>query len=93
MIDQGKIDKCHDEIRFTITDRTGSLRFTKFEIVGVDACYDIEEALQSYLFNRPLDDVNIDDIRHALSGDHEECIRAIADIVEWFRPKTVGDIK
>lgn len=86
MIDERKIAACHDEIRFTITDRAGSLRFTKFEIVGEDVCYGVKEALQSYLLNRSFADIDINAIRHVLAGGHEECVEAIADVIKWFRP-------
>ena len=86
MFSSTNLKKCHDEIRFAITDKEGALRFTKFEIADEESCNGVENALQSYLLNRPLDDIDIDAIRHALSGGHEDCVQAIADIIKWFRP-------
>ena len=86
MISPASLQKCHDGIRFAITDQEGALRFTKFEIADEESCDGVENALQSYLLNRPLADIDIDAIRHALSGGHEDCVRAIADIIKWFRP-------
>ena len=86
MISSTNLKKCHDGIRFAMTDKEGALRFTKFEIADEESCIDIENVLQSYLLNRPLADIDIDAIRHALSGRHEDCVRAIADIIKWFCP-------
>ena len=86
MIAATNIKKCHDGIKFTITDKGGHLQFTKFEIADEEICNGVENTLRSYLLNCPLADINIDAIRHALSGRHEECARAIADIIKWFCP-------
>lgn len=91
MISSTNLEKCHDSIRFTIADKDGTLRFTRFEITDEESCYNVQNKLQSYLLNRPLRDIDIGAIRHVLSDGHEDCVRAIADIKEWFCPKIKTD--
>ena len=84
MVNPAKLKECHDRIRFTLTDQEGPLRFKEFEIDDDSICMCIKSAIQSYLLNSPLGDIDIDAIYHALSERHSECAGAIADIQKKY---------
>jgi len=54
---------CRNKIRYSLSDASGVLRFTAFNIVDALECGDTPEMLRKYLVGRPLADVDVDYIR------------------------------
>lgn len=74
-------DECRDKIRFSLSDKSGSLRFESFEITGALYCQDIADELRRMIISRSLDEIDIAQIRRLRCPGSGQCMRAIADVV------------
>ena len=74
--------ECRNKIRYSLSDASGVLRFTAFNIVDAPECGDIQEMLRQHLVGRPLADVDLDDIRGLRCKGDGECIRTVIRVIE-----------
>jgi hypothetical protein len=80
-----KPDDCANRIRVSLSDETGVLRFTSFDIVEVAVSCNILETLQEYLVGRSLADVDVDHLRRLTCSGNGECLRTVISVVEEYQ--------
>lgn len=78
-------DDCRNKVRFALSDSTGTLRFTDFDIVDAPECRDTAEALRQYVLGRPLAELDSDYIRQMTCAGNGQCICDIAGVIEDYR--------
>ena len=72
---------CRDKVRFSLSDETGELRFTDFDIVDAPECRDVTIVLKHYLLGQPLADIDLDQVlRISCQGD-ERCMPDVAEAI------------
>jgi hypothetical protein len=76
---------CANKVRFSLSDETGVLRFTSFDIVDVGGFCEIVETLQEYLVSRPLADVDVDYLRKLTCTGNGECLHTVIQMVEEYQ--------
>jgi hypothetical protein len=74
-------EPCYHKIRFTLSDASGVLRFTSFDIMGGLTCSGAEEKLKSILLDRPLLEIDLDEIRSLPCKGDGHCLEETARIV------------
>lgn len=67
------MSRCYDSIRFAISDKAGSSRFTSFDIVRMPSCRDLVEHIRRYLIGRQVEEVDLEWIRSMASGTCAGC--------------------
>ena len=70
-------EDCHDKLRFQLSDDSGSLRFTEFEILNAPTCRGVEKTLREYLVDRALVEVDLDYLRKLTCAGNGECVQAV----------------
>ena len=73
--------ECYDRIRYTLSDESGELRFTSFQIIGGIECRGVERELKEYLLNRPLRELDTDKIMQVSCSGERQCIDTIAKVI------------
>jgi hypothetical protein len=75
--------ECRDNVRFSLSDETGVLKFKSFDIVNTPDCAKLAEELREYLLARPLREIDISLVR-SMECPHERghCIEAVAKVIE-----------
>lgn len=82
---------CRDKVRFALSDSTGTLRFTDFDIVDAPECREVAQKLRGQLLGRPLADLDLDYIRGLSCGGNGQCIRDIVSVIEDHRAMLAPD--
>jgi len=77
--------ECYNNIRFSLSDRDGELRFTSFDIVGNPACQRTVQRIRKYLVGRPLDQVDPQRIRSFTCAGCEGCVPDVIVMIEEDR--------
>jgi len=80
-----KPDDCANRVRFSLSDETGVLRFTSFDIVDIPAFCDVVETLQEYLVGRSLAEVDVEHLKNVSCAGDGECLRAVISLVEEYQ--------
>ena len=78
-------DDCSNKVRFSLSDETGVLRFTSFDIADVPDFCEMAETLQEYLVGRPLADVDAGYLRELSCSGNAECLRAVIRMVGEYQ--------
>jgi len=73
---------CRNEVRFALSDSTGPLRFTGFDMVDAPECGKVAGRLKEHLLVRPPAELDLGHIRQATCAGNGQCIRDIADVTE-----------
>jgi hypothetical protein len=73
---------CADRVRFSLSDKSGILRFEEFEIVGSPVCAHVAEELKQLLLGQPLDEIDMDRVKSITCPGGGECVRTVIDVVE-----------
>ena len=73
---------CRNKVRFVLSDKTGTLRFTDFDIVNAPECGEVAGPLKEYLLGRPLTGIDLGYIRQLTCPGNGQCIRDIVDVIE-----------
>ena len=84
-------DDCRNRIRFALSDATGTLRFTCFDIVGAPECRETAETLRKYVLGRPLAEMDSDHIRRLTCSGNGRCMLDIAGVIEDCRAILLPD--
>lgn len=71
---------CIDKIRFSLSDKSGSLKFDDFDIDEAD-CRHIADELKKLLVNRPLAEIDAEEIRQMSCPGEGYCLQAVADVI------------
>ena len=84
-------DDCRNKVRFALSDSTGTLRFTDFDIVDAPECRGTAEALKEYVLGRPLAELDSDYVRRLTCAGNGRCILDIASVIDDCRAILVPD--
>jgi hypothetical protein len=83
--------ECRNKVRFALSDSTGTLRFTDFDIVDAPECRDTAEALKEYVLGQPLAELDSDRIRQMTCAGNGQCMLDIAGVIEDYRSILIAD--
>lgn len=78
-------------IRFSLSDESGRLRFTRFEIVDSHSCEDFAKSLRAYVLDRPLNEIDLDHVKSLSCAGHEDCVRETVEVIREYRALFSGD--
>ncbi|MFC1782956.1 hypothetical protein ACFL02_05155 [Planctomycetota bacterium] len=87
------MDDCDDKVRFALSDKTGELRFTNFDIVGVPECVNVIEKLRVFLLNQKLADIDITEIIKMPCPGNGQCIQTIVRVIEEYQGRFIHKIR
>jgi hypothetical protein len=76
---------CYDKVRLSLSDKTGELRFSYFDIVGVPECSSLAEELRTQLLGRKLADVDVALIQKMACPGDGQCLQTVADIIAEYQ--------
>ena len=74
-------DECRDKIRFSLSDKSGTLRFEAFDIVDAPDCQGLADAVRRTILGRPLSDIDVGKLPKVFCRGKGQCMLAIADII------------
>jgi hypothetical protein len=75
--------ECRDNVRFSLSDETGVLKFKTFDIVNTPDCARLAEELRKYLLARPLREIDVTFVRSMECPQKRGyCIEAVARVLE-----------
>jgi len=84
------MDACDDNVRFALSDDTGDLHFTTFDIVHAPQCNKLVEVLRAKLLNRPLAQIDVAEIQKMSCPGTGQCmqtiVRTIIECQNMFLP-------
>jgi hypothetical protein len=75
------MDNCDDNVRFALSDDTGYLHFTAFNIVNASECAGLVEELRAKLLGRPLAQIDVAEIQSISCAGSGQCMKAIVRTV------------
>jgi hypothetical protein len=78
-------EDCYNRIRYSLSDASGVMRFTSFEIIDAPQCKNTNKLLREHLMSRPVADVDLDYLRGMTCELNGECIRTVIRIVEDYQ--------
>ena len=81
--------ECRDKVRLSVSDETGVMRVKHFNILDAPGCREYTEHVRSLLVDRPLRDINPDEIRRIPCSGEGICGNAVADIITEYQ-KLIG---
>jgi hypothetical protein len=74
---------CKDNVRFTLSDDTGVLKFKTFDIVNTPACARLAKQLREYLLARPLREIDMQVVKAMRCPHHNGvCLDVVARVIE-----------
>lgn len=73
---------CGDRVRFSLSDKSGVLRFEAFDIVGSTDCARMAEEIRKQIMGVPLAEIDLDQLRGLSCSGGGECIRAVLNVIE-----------
>ena len=71
------MDNCDDNVRFALSDDTGELRFTAFDIVNTPECAKLVEELRAKLLGRCLAQIDVAEIQRTSCPANGQCMQSI----------------
>ena len=81
------MDDCYDKVRFTLSDETGDLRFTAFEIINSPECASQVEEIRAKLLGQRLADINTAEILRISCLGNGQCIKTIVNIITEYQDR------
>ena len=86
------MDEWYDRIRMVLSDVSGELRVTSFDIVGLAEYSEIAE-LRAKLVGKRLADINIAETPGVSFASNPQCKKAVADIIAKYQDQFLRDGK
>ena len=81
------MDDCYDKIRFTLSDKTGELCFTEFDIINAPECVSQVKELRAKLLGRRLADINTADILKISCSGNGQCMISVVSIIKEYQER------
>ena len=82
------VNRCDDNVRFSLSDDTGDLDFTAFDIVNAPECAGLVEELRATLLGQPLAQIDVAEIQSICCPGNGRCmqtiVRAIMECQDMF---------
>jgi len=85
------MDDCYDKIRFSLSDKTGELCFTEFDIINAPECVSQVKELRAKLLGRRLADINTADILNISCSGNGQCMRTIVNTITEYQDRFLHD--
>lgn len=75
--------QCDNKIRYSLSDRSGVLRFEAFDIVddGELGCKQVAERICAMIIGRPLAEVDVSAIEKIPCSGGAECVKSLANVI------------
>jgi hypothetical protein len=73
---------CADRIRFSLSDKSGALRFEHFDIAEAPECAQTATVLRELLLGQPLAEIDVEGIRNMSCLGNGQCFQAVANAIE-----------
>jgi len=75
--------QCDNKIRYSLSDRSGVLRFEAFDIVdgGEPSCKKVADEICAKIIGRPLADVDVSEIEKIPCSGGAECVKSLANVI------------
>ena len=74
-------DDCRDKVRYSLSDKSGTLRFEAFDIVDAPDCQDTADEMRRVLLGRPLAEIDVASLLGICCPANGQCMRAVADVI------------
>jgi hypothetical protein len=71
------VNDCDDNVRFALSDDTGDLHFTAFDIVNAPECAGLVEELREKLLGRSLAQIDVAEIQRISCHGKGQCMQTI----------------
>ena len=81
------MDECYDKVRVALSDETGELRFTDFDIINAPECGKLAEELRSKLLGQQLADIDVVEIQKMSCPGNGQCMEAIVNIIAEYQDR------
>jgi hypothetical protein len=81
------MNDCSDNIRYSLSDSDGKLRFVEFEVLGALRGTQLERTLTEYLNGRYLNEVSLDDIPRDWCIEDRGCIESILEEITRLKQR------
>ena len=81
------MDDCYDKVRFKLSDETGDLRFTSFEIINSPECARQVEEIRAKLLGQRLADINTAEILRISCSGNGQCTKTIVNIITEYQDR------
>lgn len=82
--------KCADKVRFTLSDKTGDLRFTAFDIVNAPECTELAEELRAKLLGRCFAEINMAGIQRMSCRGDGQCMQTVVSTIMEYQDLFCG---
>jgi hypothetical protein len=76
---------CYDNIRYSLSDTDGEMRFVSFDVVGLPACRAVASRVRDYVVGRRLRDIDVQRIRSFACPGCEECVLEVIETIRESR--------
>lgn len=83
------MDDCYDKVRFALSDETGDLRFTSFDIINMPECFSLAETLRETLIGQRLADIDVEHIRRVSCPGNGQCMTTIVGIITEYQDRFI----
>lgn len=84
---------CSDNVRYSLTDSDGKLRFVEFEVVGSLRNTPLAETLTEYFKGRPLEDVALKDIPKDCCAEDYGCALGILEEIAMLKHQLASTVQ
>ena len=81
------MDDCYDKIHFSLSDKTGDLRFTGFDIINAPECASQVNELRALLMDRRLVDINAAEILRISCSGNGQCMRSVVNVIKEYQER------
>ncbi len=78
------MDECYDRIHIALSDMSGDLRITSFDIIGI-AEYSETAELHAKLVGKRLADIHITEMHEVSFASNTQCLKAVADVIAKYQ--------
>ena len=75
-------DDCYDKMRFSLSDKSGELRFVHFDIEQAPECANVVQQMRNILLNKRLADIDLAEIRMLSCPGSGQCIHTVVKVIE-----------
>lgn len=73
--------ECYNRVRFVMDDADGTLRFRRLKLDGAPFCDDVLRRLETYLRARPLEAVDLEEVRRIAVECRSECAGELVHVI------------
>jgi len=81
------MDDCYDKVCFALSDKTGDLCFTDFDIIDAPECAAQIGELQAKLLGQRLADINTAEILRISCPGNGQCMKTIVSVITEYQDR------